>query len=131
MALPFPSPYVFRSRGSFPLLSSLALALPAFDTSQEVMPLGFVNGDSGSSPENLFRSVPPVSKALIVGMVGTMLCMVLGVFSPMEYVLSWPLVWKKFHIWRLVSCGVFPGPPSIQTLFFVFSMGMYSMRYVI
>lgn len=94
------------------------------------MPFGFINGAGGSSPEDLFRSIPPISKALIVGMVGSMFCVTLGVFTPMEYFLNWPLVWKKFHVWRLVTCGIYPGGPSFSTLLSVFSIGMYSIRYI-
>lgn len=93
------------------------------------MPFGFIDGAAGSSPEDLFRGLPPVSKALIVGMVGTMLCATLGVFSGAQYALTWPLVWKNFHVWRLVTCGVFPGMPSFPTLILIFSIGMYSIRY--
>ncbi|CAN0542659.1 unnamed protein product [Ectocarpus sp. 8 AP-2014] len=92
------------------------------------MPLWFVNGDSGSSPEELFRSIPPISKVLIVGMVGTILSTVLGICSPYVYALSWPLVWNKFHLWRLFTSGMFPGMPSYETLMLMFSIGMFSTR---
>lgn len=94
------------------------------------MPLGFVNGSGGSSPEDLFRSLPPVSKALIVGMVGSLLCVVLKIFTPYEFALSWPLVWKKFHVWRLFTSGIFPGMPSFDTFILIFSTGMFSIRWV-
>ncbi|CAN0235856.1 unnamed protein product [Ectocarpus fasciculatus] len=93
------------------------------------MPVGFVNGGGGNSPEELFRSIPPVSKVLIVGMVGTMFSIVLGVCSPYEYALSWPLVWNKFHLWRLFTSGIFPGEPGYGALMSMFSIGMFSMRY--
>lgn len=94
------------------------------------MPVGFVNGGGGNSPEELFRSIPPVSKVLIVGMVGTMFSIVLGVCSPYEYALSWPLVWNKFHLWRLFTSGIFPGEPGYGALMSMFSIGMFSMRWV-
>ncbi|CAM9544608.1 unnamed protein product [Pylaiella littoralis] len=93
------------------------------------MPLGFVNGSGGSSPEDLFRSLPPVSKVLIVGMVGSLLSVVLNIFSPVDLALSWPLVWKKFHVWRLFTSGIFPGMPSFGALMMMFSVGMFSLRY--
>ncbi|CAB1116899.1 unnamed protein product [Ectocarpus sp. CCAP 1310/34] len=93
------------------------------------MPLGFVNGGSGNSPEELFRSIPPVSKVLILGMVGTMFSIVLGVCSPYEYALSWPLVWNKFHLWRLFTSGIFPGKPGYGALMSIFSIGMFSIRW--
>ena len=94
------------------------------------MPIGFVNGGGGNSPEELFRSIPPVSKVVIVGMVGSMLCLVIGICSPYEFALSWPLVWNKFHLWRLFTSGVFPGEPSYGALITIFSIGMFSMRLV-
>ncbi|CAN0338366.1 unnamed protein product, partial [Ectocarpus sp. 8 AP-2014] len=101
-----------------------ATTTPAKKTKKN-MPFGFVNGDSGSSPEELFRRIPPVSKVLIVGMVGTQLSVVLGVCSPNEYALSWPLVWNRFHLWRLFTSGVFPG----ASLWLMVSIGMFSTRY--
>lgn len=92
------------------------------------MPIGFVGGGDGSSPEELFRSIPPVSRALIVGMVGTLFCSLMGVFTPAQYALSWPLVWHKFHLWRFITAAVYPGKASISTLFFMFSTGMFSIR---
>lgn len=94
------------------------------------MPIGFVNGAGGSSPEELFRSIPPVSKVVIVGMVGSMLSLVVGVCTPYDFALSWPLVWNKFHLWRLFTSGVFPGEPGYGALISIFSMGMFSMRFV-
>lgn len=94
------------------------------------MPIGFVNGGGGNSPEELFRSIPPVSKVVIVGMVGSMLSLVVGMATPYDYALSWPLVWNKFHLWRLFTSGVFPGEPGYSALITIFSMGMFSIRYV-
>lgn len=91
------------------------------------MPLGFIDGDSGSSPEDLFRMLPPVSKAIICFMIGSVLTVVLGVFTPMNFALAWPLVWNKFHVWRLLTCGLFPGTPSFHSLMHIFAMGMYSI----
>eukprot|EP00903_Cladosiphon_okamuranus_P007621 g7390.t1 len=93
------------------------------------MPLGFVDGSGGSSPEDLFRSLPPVSKGLLVGMVGSLLSVVVGVTAPVNFALSWPLVWNKFHLWRLFTSGLFPGMPSFGTLMLIFSMTMFSIRY--
>lgn len=92
------------------------------------MPIGFVNGAGGNTPEELFRSIPPVSKVLIVGMVGSMLSLVVGVCTPIDFALSWPLVWNKFHLWRLFTPAVFPGEPGYGALITIFSMGMFSIR---
>ncbi|CAN0283568.1 unnamed protein product [Laminaria digitata] len=93
------------------------------------MPVGFVDGGSGSSPEELFRSIPPISKALIVGMLGTLVCSAVGIFPASNYVLSWTLVWNKFHLWRFVTAAIYPGQPGFPSLFLMFSMGMFSIRY--
>lgn len=95
---------------------------------QEAMPLGFISGEGGNSPEDLFRSLPPISKGLITGMVLAVFTVTLGIFAPIHFALAWPLVWKNFHVWRLISCGIYPGPPEFQTLFTIFSIGMYSVR---
>ena len=110
------------------LLQTSRAILLSLDFGAATMPFGFVSGGDGSSPEELFRSVPVISRALIVGMVGTLFCEVVRVFSPIQYALSWPLVWNNFHLWRFVSSAVYPGPPSLSTLFHMVSVGMFSIR---
>lgn len=93
------------------------------------MPFGFVSGEGGSSPEDLFRRIPPISKVLIVTMVGMVFAETMKILGPYEYALAWPLVWNKFHVWRLVSGALYPGPPSWGALVQIFMIGMYSIRY--
>lgn len=87
-----------------------------------------IDGSSGNSPGDLFQQIPPVSKVIIVSMVGLLFAVSIGIFSPDQYALVWPLVWNKFHAWRLLSCVLYPGSPNFFTLMQMFSIGMYSMR---
>ncbi|CAM9305107.1 unnamed protein product [Choristocarpus tenellus] len=94
------------------------------------MPLGMVNGaGGGNSPEELFRAIPPVSKVIIVSMVGLMIMEVSGMMSPFQYAIIWPLVWKKFHVWRIITGAFYPGSPGFGTLISVYMMGSHSIRY--
>lgn len=84
-------------------------------------------GSGGSSPEDLYRSLPPVSKMLLTAIVGTGVSTVLGICTPQFYALSFPLVWKKFNLWRVVTAGVFV-LPSIEGLITTYSIGVFSIR---
>ncbi|CAN0082872.1 unnamed protein product [Discosporangium mesarthrocarpum] len=93
------------------------------------MPIGVVTGGGGRSPEDLFRSIPPLSKVIIVSMVGMLLSQVMGVFSWHQFAFIWPLVWKKFQFWRIFTAAFFPGLPGFSTLITMYTIGMYSIRY--
>lgn len=98
-------------------------------TWQESMPYFWRlnDGDRGSTPEELFRQIPPVSKFIICTMVATMISPFVGI-EPTHFYMIWSLVWNKFHIWRLVTCFLYPGYPSFRALFHVYVAGMFSIR---
>lgn len=64
---------------------------------------------------------------LLTAIVGTGVSTVLGICTPQFYALSFPLVWKKFNLWRVVTAGVFV-LPSIEGLITTYSIGVFSIR---
>lgn len=81
-------------------------------------------GSGGSSPEDLYRRLPPVSKVLLTAMVATAVTTLLGICSPRSYALSFPLVWEKFHLWRVLTAGVFMGADPFN----IYLAGVFSIR---
>ncbi|KAJ2823936.1 hypothetical protein GGI24_003542 [Coemansia furcata] len=50
-----------------------------------------------------YASVPVCTRALVTATVATTLSARLQFFGPYSLGLYWPLIWNRFHIWRLVT----------------------------
>lgn len=56
-----------------------------------------------STPQEFFESIPLVTRYQIYLSLGASLAFLTGLASPMYFILSFPLVFNKFQIWRLLS----------------------------
>jgi Derlin-2/3 len=83
----------------------------------------------GNSPEEWFKSLPGVSKVLIVSIIGSTLLVMVGVVSPYSLALLWDPLWNKFEAWRLFTSAVFLGTPSFPFLMNLLIFVQYSIRY--
>eukprot|EP00472_Partenskyella_glossopodia_P012257 CAMPEP_0197525024 /NCGR_PEP_ID=MMETSP1318-20131121/10573_1 /TAXON_ID=552666 /ORGANISM="Partenskyella glossopodia, Strain RCC365" /LENGTH=227 /DNA_ID=CAMNT_0043078173 /DNA_START=24 /DNA_END=708 /DNA_ORIENTATION=+ len=77
------------------------------------------------SPEEWFKSLPPVTKAYLCGAVGTTAAVTFGLIGIESLYLNFDLVFKKFQIWRLVTCFMFFGKFSYPFIFQMFILGRY------
>ncbi|KAG5178818.1 Der1-like family-domain-containing protein [Tribonema minus] len=84
---------------------------------------------AAGSPEEWFKSLPPVSKVLITSLVGSTVLVMLGVIDAYNLALLWSPLRHKFEIWRLYTNAVFLGAPSFPFLMNLMIFGQYSIRY--
>ncbi|KAJ2718408.1 hypothetical protein GGI07_005768 [Coemansia sp. Benny D115] len=57
----------------------------------------------GAVLANWYTSQPPVTKLLLTSVVMCTLATSLNIVSGYYMPLYWPAIWKKFHVWRLVT----------------------------
>ncbi|KAJ3331570.1 Derlin 1 [Blyttiomyces sp. JEL0837] len=50
-----------------------------------------------------FASIPPVTRALFVGTLGVSIVSGAGLLPPVYLIMRWPLVYKNFQLWRLIT----------------------------
>ncbi|KAJ3190958.1 Derlin 1, partial [Irineochytrium annulatum] len=69
-----------------------------------------------------FASIPPVTRFLFCGSLGISITAKLGFIDPYYLILSWPLVWQKYQIWRLVTSFFFSpvGWGYLMLLYFLY-----------
>ncbi|UZJ56811.1 hypothetical protein CBS101457_006131 [Exobasidium rhododendri] len=67
------------------------------------------------------KKIPPVTRTLIFGTAGVTLPLLLKLVNPYAFLLWWPMVLKKWEIWRPVTC-FFQGSGDIQLLFDLFML---------
>ena len=80
-----------------------------------------------SSPDEWFRSIPPVTKSYFVASAITTIGLTIGVFpfNPTYFYLDYTSVFKKFQLWRLLTNFIYFGPINQYTVFgliFTFTM---------
>ncbi|KAJ1938604.1 hypothetical protein EC988_007540 [Linderina pennispora] len=72
-----------------------------------VRPAGGNQTSNQSSVANAFKewyaSLPPITRTVLTGIVGTTFAAGLGVVPYHHLILYWPFVYQKFHIWRIVT----------------------------
>ena len=60
------------------------------------------------SPEDWFRSLPPITRTYLLLALGTTAGVSFGIIrNVMTLLLSMDLVWYKFEVWRLLTCFCF------------------------
>ena len=78
------------------------------------------------TPEEWFRSLPPVTRAYLVAALLTTTSFALGLIDIMNLVLIPQLVWQKFQVWRLVTCFIFLGKFSFSFIINLMILVRYS-----
>lgn len=79
-----------------------------------------------SSPQEWYSSLPPVSRVWITAAIVTALAGRFAVLDPRLLAFNWPLIWEKFHIWRLPLNFLFFGTPSFPWLINMIMLGRYA-----
>lgn len=77
--------------------------------------IGTVNA-AGTGVNDWYQNLPPVTKVLGTCFFLSALGSYVKVLSARELALIWPLVYKKYEVWRLVSNFLFVGGFSLQWL---------------
>ncbi|KAK0543126.1 hypothetical protein OC845_006275 [Tilletia horrida] len=62
------------------------------------------------------NKIPPVSRFLLLGTLGITVPVILKLISPTPFVLYWPWIQQRFHVWRLVT-PFFMAGGGIQLIF--------------
>ena len=73
-----------------------------------------------NTPENWYRSLPPITRIVLTAVFATTCLVQLGLLNPHLIILDWKLVGNSFHIWRPLTSALFFGKFSFQ-----FVMGLY------
>lgn len=63
-----------------------------------------------------FKSLPVITQYWFGATIVVTLAGNFGVISPMNFVWAWERVTGKFELWRALSCFLFAGPFSFNTL---------------
>lgn len=83
---------------------------------------------NANTPEAVFKEMPPITRAILVGTFGVTLFFVLGLLNVQWILLDWVLVTKKLHIWRLFTDYLFVGPFSFSWLFHAYFFVTFSSK---
>eukprot|EP00040_Diaphanoeca_grandis_P004258 m.27801 g.27801 ORF g.27801 m.27801 type:complete len:244 (-) comp15811_c1_seq1:376-1107(-) len=81
-----------------------------------------------TDPKVWWESMPIVTKTLFGCSFGLTLAANFGVVPMMSLVFDSAMIWNKFQIWRLITCGFFFGKlgfPFLMTMYWLYS---YSLR---
>lgn len=78
-----------------------------------------------ASPEEWFRGLPICTKTYFVAAVASTCLVSFGVITPQLLYLNFDLVFKKFQIWRLLTCFIFFGPFGMPFVFNIFILVRY------
>jgi Derlin-2/3 len=81
-----------------------------------------------SSIENFFKTIPPVTRALLVATFSVTIGVVTHVISLESIFLDWDSVLSKLQIWRVFSEFFYIGPFSISWLFHMYFFVQYSSK---
>jgi len=78
-----------------------------------------------ATPEEWFKNLPVVTKYYFVAAVATTTLISLGLVNPIYLYLDFDLVFRKFQIWRLITCFMFFGKFSLPFLFQIYILVKY------
>lgn len=76
--------------------------------------------------EDIVASVPPITRCYLLSAIALMCLCSLDILSPFHLYLNWSLVFKKFQVWRLVSCFLFFGDFSLHFFWNLYILLCYS-----
>ena len=82
-----------------------------------------------SSIEEQFKAMPPITRGWLVAALITTFACVMGLANPGQLYLDWSLVVNSFHLWRLATCFIFFGKPSMGFAFQLWIMVRMCYRY--
>ncbi|GAA5907516.1 hypothetical protein JCM8208_001401 [Rhodotorula glutinis] len=70
--------------------------------------------------------IPPVTKAYLVGAVGTSVAVQCGFVTPLQLYFTWRTAIDHGQLWRLVTCFLYWGPLGLDFFFHLFFFMRYS-----
>ncbi|BGP17541.1 hypothetical protein JCM10213v2_005574 [Rhodosporidiobolus nylandii] len=70
--------------------------------------------------------IPPVTKAYLVGAVGTSVLVQCNFVTPLQLYFTWRSAIENGQVWRLVTCFLYWGPLSLDFFFHLFFFMRYS-----
>jgi len=81
------------------------------------------------SIEETFAEMPVITKFWLCCSFLSTLGVMLKIISPMVLLLDFDVIWSKFQIWRLLTCGCFFGKFSMPFMFQLYFLVSYGTRY--
>lgn len=83
---------------------------------------------SGGGIESVLKEIPPVTRAFVGGLGLFTLLIALGLFKVEYIMMYWPLVLKRFHIWRILTDFLYIGPFGFGWIFHIWLFTSYSSQ---
>jgi Derlin-2/3 len=94
------------------------------------MPMARVGGVGDAiGPEQWFRSLPIITQYWFGAVVAVTLAANFGVVSPSQLLFHWPSITQGIELWRLVTCFLYLGPFSMNTLLSAYMLVSFSQKY--
>ena len=87
------------------------------------------NVGAGASPEEWFRSLPPITRWYFATVLLLTAAASFGVINPAQLTLDLPRLWQKFEVWRIPTSFAFFGGFSFPFLIQLYMLVQYSERY--
>ena len=87
------------------------------------------NVGAGASPEEWFRSLPPITRWYFATVLLLTAAASFGVINPTQLLLDLPRLWQKFEVWRIPTSFAFFGGFSFPFLIQLYMLVQYSERY--
>merc|ERR1719198_824090 len=87
------------------------------------------NVGAGASPEEWFRSLPPITRWYFATVLLLTAAASFGVINPAQLTLDLPRLWQKFEVWRIPTSFAFFGGFSFPLLIQLYMLVQYSERY--
>ena len=85
----------------------------------------------GNGPREWLEALPPITRAWLLGSLVSTTLLSFGMLDGARLIWVWPLVAKKFEIWRLVTPFLFWGGFSFPFVINMFVLVQYSRNYEI
>lgn len=79
--------------------------------------------------QDWFQDLPPVTRTLLVSVIGTTCGVSFGYLDPASFAFIWPKVYSDFEVWRIFTCFIFFGKFSFPFLIQTYMLVQYSNLY--
>jgi len=83
----------------------------------------------GDSPQDWYNNLPFITKVLLTSGLLMAASIALGIVAPGSLAFVWPLIWRKFEIWRLFTSFLFCGTFSFNFAMHMYMLYQNSLRY--
>jgi Derlin-2/3 len=94
------------------------------------MPMARVGGVGDAiGPEQWFRSLPTITQYWFGAVVAVTLAANFGVVSPFQLLFHWQSITQRLELWRLVTCFLYLGPFSKDTVLSAYLLVSFSQKY--